>query len=560
MKAPGVFTVLHRKIRGLHEAAYLLALFTFGSQLFALIRDRLLAHTFGAGETLDVFYAAFRIPDTMFAILASLVSLFVLIPFLEDAARESEDAMRTFLSNMFTFFTVTLSLIACGLWVWAPEILTLLYPGFSEQAFTILVDTVRILLLQPIILGVSNLCAAYVQVKGRFLLYATAPILYNVGIIFGVVVLYPLIGRTGLAWGVVVGALLHLMIQIPFLVERGMVPRFVRPDWGVVRKVIAISIPRTITLSAQQFVMLILIALASLYGAGSVAAFTLAWNLQTVPLALIAASYSVAAFPRLARLYSTGEKDAYIDMVRIAARQIIFWALPALVLVIVLRAQMVRVILGSGAFDWGATMQTAALLALLVVSLVAQGLIILLVRACYAAGRTVVPLIVNVASSVVTVGVTFALLWAARSGYIDLVSFTHLMRVPGVGGAEVLLIALAYSVGALINMVLLLLYFEREAPHFIRSLTRTTLQSLVAALVGGVGAYLALGTLSDMVSLSTGLGVFVQGATAGMLGLVLWGLMLMVLGSEDAEDAWAAFHRRITSTRLKGVRGSIEGV
>jgi putative peptidoglycan lipid II flippase len=560
MKAPGVFSVLHRRIRGLHEAAYLLALFTFGSQLFALIRDRLLAHTFGAGETLDVFYAAFRIPDTMFAILASMVSLFVLIPFLEDAARESEEAVREFLSNMFTFFTGALALIALILWVWAPQILAFLYPGFTPAAFTALVSTVRILLLQPIILGVSNLCAAYVQVKGRFLLYATAPILYNIGIIIGILVLYPLIGRTGLAWGVVLGAGLHLMIQLPFMIERGMVPRFVRPNWKVVRKVVAISIPRTITLSAQQFVMLVLVALASLYGAGGVAAFTLAWNLQAVPLALIAASYSVAAFPRLARLYSEGDKEAYIDMVRVAARQIIFWALPALVLVIVLRAQMVRVILGSGAFDWDATMQTAALLALLVVSLVAQGLIVLLVRACYAAGRTAVPLFLNVGSSIATIIITFALLKAAHAGYLNLASFAAVMRVSGVGGAEVLLIALSYSLGALINMVLLLLYFEREAPAFIRSLARTTLQSLVAALVGGVGAYLALGTLSDMVSLSTGIGVFVQGAVAGVLGLALWGLTLITLENEDVTDAWAGMHHRITAKRLSKARGSIEGV
>jgi putative peptidoglycan lipid II flippase len=555
-----MFGVLHRKIRGLHEAAYLLALFTFVSQLCALVRDRLLAHTFGTGETLDVFYAAFRIPDTMFAILASTVSLFVLIPFIEDATRDSEEAVRAFLSHMFTFFATALSSIALLLWIWASDLLHLLYPAFSSTAHESLVHMVRILLLQPIILGVSNLCAAYVQVKGRFLLYATAPVLYNLGIIIGITMLYPHMGADGLAWGVVLGAILHLSIQLPFLVEHHMLPRFARPDWNIVRKVVWISIPRTITLSAQQFVMLVLIAIAATYGTGSVAAFTLAFNLQAVPLALIAATYSVAAFPRLARLYSGGDKEAYITIVRIAARQIIFWALPALVLIIVLRAQMVRVILGSGAFDWNATMETAALLALFVVSLVAQGLIVLLVRACYAAGRTKIPLILNVGSSVLTIVGAFLLLYGARVGVIDIEYFSRLMRVSGVVGNEVLLIALAFSLGAIVNMSLLLLYFEREAPTFIRSLVKTTTQSLVAALVGGVAAYLALGTVDDMVSLSTGAGIFVQGAVAGILGLVVWALTLVVLESEDAHEAWAGMHTRITQARLGRARGSIEGV
>jgi putative peptidoglycan lipid II flippase len=560
MKAPGVFTVLHRKIRGLHEAAYLLAFFTFGSQLFALARDRLLAHTFGAGETLDLFYAAFRIPDTLYAVLASMVSLFVLIPFLESAERESEGATRDFLSNMFTFFTGALALVAGLCAFFAPYLLVHMYPGFSAEAQESLVGMVRILLFQPILLGVSNLCAAYVQVRGRFVLYAVAPILYNLGIIVGILVLYPMVGTYGLAWGVVLGAVLHLSIQLPFLVEKGMTPRLVWPRWRQVRQVVAVSIPRTITLSAQQFVMLALVSLASFYGVGSIAGFTLAFNLQAVPLALIGASYSVAAFPRLARLYSKGEKEEYLDVVRTATRQIIFWALPALVLVIVLRAHIVRVILGSGAFDWDATMQTSALLALLVVSLVAQGLIVLLVRACYAAGRTWAPLVLNVGSSLATVGLAFLLLHLADIGTINLASFSSLMRVSGVEGSEVLLIAVAYSGGAFINMALLLMYFERKADSFVRSLIRTTWQSLVSSLVGGVGAYLALQTLSVMVSLHTGFGIFIQGAGAGVIGLVLWGLVLAVLESEDAYDAWAGIHKKITATRLRRARGSIEGV
>ncbi len=559
MAKRGVLDVLHREIRGLHEAAYLLAFFTFGSQVFALVRDRLLAHTFGVGQTLDVFYAAFRIPDTLYALIASMVSLFVLIPFLEEAQRGPKGAVRRFLSDMLSFFGIALALAAAIAWVYAPQITALLYKGFPASFHAELVPLVRILLLQPIILGVSNLLSAYVQVTGRFLLYAVAPMLYNVGIIIGILVFYPVLGVSGLAWGVVLGALFHLGVQSPYIIASGVWPRFVLPAWHTVRKVVRISIPRTITLSAQQLVLLALVSLASYFAVGSVSSFTLAWNLQGVPLAIIGVSYSVAAFPKLARLFGNGDLSAYRDTILIAARQIIFWALPAAVFVIVLRAQIVRVILGSGAFDWDATRVTGAVLALLAVSLVAQSLVVLLVRACYAAGRTRVPLVLNVTSSVLTVGAAFGLLWAAQAGYFDLGHFAQLMRLSSTAGAQVLLLALAYSIGSLVNMALLLGYFEREFAHFLRGLARTAGQALIASGAAGFGAYLALRVLDDIVSLRTVAGVAFQGAGAGLIGLVIWMLVLVGLGSRDITAAWWAIHRRITARRLRKAQGSIEG-
>jgi putative peptidoglycan lipid II flippase len=558
MATSRVFSILHREIRGLQEAAYLLAFFTLGSQVVALLRDRLLAHTFGVGETLDLFYAAFRIPDTMYALLASMVSLFVLIPFLEAAEKQGQASVREFLSDMFSFFSGILLVVAATAWIFAPWIVSVLYGSFSPPAQAELVSLSRILLIQPLLLGVSNLFAAYVQIKGRFLLYAIAPVLYNVGIIIGILVLYPVMGQVGLAWGVVLGALFHLSVQTPFMIKHHTLPRLVWPAWGRVFRVVRISVPRTMTLSAQQFSMLALVSMASLYATGSIASFSLAWNLQAVPLALIGVSFSVAAFPKLSRLFGNGDRVEYERMILLAAQQIIFWALPATALVIVLRAQIVRVILGSGAFDWTATMLTGAVLALLSVSLVAQSLVVLLVRACYAAGRTWIPLVLNVGSSLVTVGVATVLLRGAAFGYLDLAAFSTVMRVTATGGTQVLLIALAYSVGALFNLVLLLAYFENQYPTFLKRLGRTSFQALVASLVAACGAYLALDVLDDIVSLRTGIGVFLQGAGAGFVGAVLWVLTLITLGSKDIEAAWAAFHKQFTRTRVEEARGSIE--
>ena len=559
MAIPLVYRFLHREIRGVHEAAYLLAFFTLGSQLMGLVRDRLLAHSFGTGEVLDIFYAAFRIPDTMYALLASMVSLFVLIPFLEASRKQGKEAVREFLSDMLSFFSAMLIALGFLVFIFAPQLVQLLYAGFAAPMQEELVVMVRILLIQPFVLGVSNLFAAYVQVQGRFLLYAIAPILYNIGIIVGVLWFEPVLGISGLAWGVVLGAVLHLLIQAPFVAMQGVFPRFRIPDMRRVYGVVRLSIPRTITLSAQQVVLLVLVSMASLFAVGSVSSFSFAWNLQAVPLAIIGASYSVAAFPKLAMLFGSGERAGYRSLILTATRHILFWAIPVTMLVIVLRAQLVRVIFGTGAFDWAATMLVGALLAMFVVSLAAQGLVILLVRACYAAGRTLVPLVLNVGSSVVTVLLAGLLLVYAQAGTLDLDLLTRLMRVDGVEGNEVLLIVLAYSVGSILNALLLLAYFELSFGNIFRDIARTVWQAVVAGLVSGVAAYGTLNVLDDFLDLATFHGIFLQGLGAGVVGILVWVSALIVLDSRDLEVAWGTLYKRIKKPRLGDVQGDVGG-
>jgi len=554
-----VIGILHTEIRGLHEAAYLLAFFTLGSQVFALVRDRLLAHTFGAGETLDVFYAAFRVPDTLYALLASLVSLFVLIPFIEAAQKRGKESLHDFLSNMFTFFSGSLVLLSVVVWFFVPSIVVTLYKDFTPEMHVQLVTMVRILLFQPLLLGVSNLFAAYVQVRGRFLLYAVAPILYNVGIILGILFLYPMFGEAGLACGVVLGAILHLGIQTPFVVSSGMLPRLQKPNWSEVYDVIRISIPRTVTLSTQQIVVLVMVSLASRYASGSVTSFSFAWNLQAVPLAIIGVSYSVAAFPKLAHLYTQKEFGEYKDLVLVAMRQILFWALPTTVLFVVFRAHIVRLILGSGQFDWAETRMTAAVLAIFVISLVGQGCMVLLVRACYAAGKTMAPLLINVTSMLVTVLLAFVLLHYASIGAINLTALGALMRVEGVLSTEVLLIAVAYSVGAIINTLILLWYFERVYAPFVSGVWTTFWHSLIASLFSGYASYITLSLVSNIISISTFTGLLIQAFVAGIAGICVWATVLVVFSDKALEAAWMALRARLTRRRVEEARGPIEG-
>ena len=394
--------VLSSEVRGLQSAAYVLAIFALFSSLLGLLRERIFAHTFGADITLDLYNAAFSIPDLLLVLIGALVSVYVLIP---ELARRNDALQRDYIDTIAIGFSF-LSIVACGIAaIFAPFVLERLFPELASAGhLPALVALTRVLLLQPIFLGISNIFAAITQSRRRYFLYAISPLLYNLGIIFGAVALYPRFGILGLALGVVAGAFLHAAIQAPSIIADGFfrrAPRF--EGMRTLLSTVMISLPRAFTLSMNQVAFIGLKALAGMLSTGSIATFMYAYNLQAVPLAIIGASYSVAAFPGLAAALAKGERTHFIEYVSVAARYVVFWSLPAIALIIVLRAHIVRVILGSGAFDWTDTRLTAAAFALFSISLVAQGLTLLIVRAYYAAGRSFVPFFVSSLVAVLTV-------------------------------------------------------------------------------------------------------------------------------------------------------------
>src|SRR3569623_1853638 len=330
-------TAIGREVRGMHEAAYLLAAFALASQLLALVRDRLLAGQFGAGHTIDLYYAAFRIPDFLFATVASLLSLYALLPVLSKLQkRDGASAIAFLRSTLFAFF-VGMGVIAALLYIAAPSLVSLIAPGIASDAASHaqLLLLVRILLLQPIFLGASNIVAALTQLRNRFFLYAGSPLLYNLGIIVGIVWLYPMMGIAGLGWGVVIGAMMHLLLQLPFffMEKSSQLPK--GEFFPAFFEVLKLSVPRTLALASGQLSLLALVALASLFAEGSISIFMFAWNLQSVPLAIIGVSYSVAAFPTLARFHASGNKIELVRHIEDALRHMVFWAVPAIALTVV---------------------------------------------------------------------------------------------------------------------------------------------------------------------------------------------------------------------------------
>jgi len=543
---------LSSEVRGLHAAVYVLAIAAILSSLLALIRDRMLAQAFGASATLDIYYAAFRIPDIVFVAAAGLVSVYMLIP---ELARRDLAAQRAYIDTIAAGFSIFIVALSAVMALLAPVILALFFPEFVESGnLSHVVAMTRIMLLQPILLGLSNVLAAITQTRHRYALYALSPLFYNLGIIIGVTVLYPLFGLMGLAWGVVLGAFLHAAIQLPSAFADGFFRSLpLLRERGAIFHTASLSLPRSLALSMNQVAFFGLAALAALLPSGSLAVFMFAYNLQSVPLAIIGASYSVAAFPTLAAALSRGERDAFIAHVATAARYVLFWSLPASALILVLRAHIVRVILGSGAFDWTDTRLTAALFALFSLSLAAQGLVLLLVRGYYAAGKTFTPLLVAFS----TAALTIVLGVFAMSALDDVAlrsMLESLLRVEELPGTPVLGLAIAHALAAIVGAFILIADFERRFGGFIRAIFSSLAESIAAALVAGLGSYVFLELMSSFSVSSTLLSIFVQGFAAGIFGICLATATYHVLGSREYIETYASMRARLwRKTREEGI-------
>jgi len=546
-----VFKLVYSEIKGLHQAAYLLAFFAFGSQMLALVRDRLLAYSFGAGSELDLYYAAFRIPDILFALFASVLSVYVLLPFVTKARAESSaEAGANVLSQMFTLFLLVYSGVALILFIAMPFIVTLLFPGFAAEADT-LTTLSRILLLQPLLLGISSLYGVVTQLSQRFVLYAISPLIYNLGIIIGIVLFYPYFGLYGLALGVILGAVGHLGIQIPLTLGSPLNFKFLKKiDWLFIRSVLIFAFPRALTLSLHQIVLLIFISMASLMAAGSVSVFQFAFNLQSVPLAIIGMSYSVAAFPVLADLFAKQQREAFCLHVLTAFRHIIFWSLPIIALVIILRAHIVRVVLGSGEFSWNDTRLTAAMLALFVISLLGQSLMMLLVRTFYAGGNTRIPLYIALSCAGVSLvgAVSLLALYNAYPAFQLFVS--SVFRLEFVVGVEVLMLAVAFTIATLVEAGLLLFFASRLFGFNWSALRGQISEAMAAAIVAALCAYTALLFLVPGINQNTFIGISLQGGVAGICGVLGAIFTYYYLGSRELREIYQSFRSRVFKTEV----------
>ncbi|MBP9701260.1 MAG: hypothetical protein KBD54_02600 [Candidatus Pacebacteria bacterium] len=537
---PRFLKLLNRDVTTMNQAALVLGVFSLASQIFGLLRDHLLASRVGPSATLDVYYAAFRIPDFIYSSIAVLFSVTVIIPFITGYVnKDSEDyiSLKKFSNSIFSLYCMGMVVVCVIAFFLMPYLTRLTAPGFTMAQHIDLVLYSRIMLLSPFLMGLSSLLGSFAQVQKKFFSFAIAPLFYNIGILTGVIVLLPMWGMVGVVLGVVFGAILHLTIQLPTLVSLQKLPSLTRDiDWPVMKKVVTLSLPRTLASSLTNITFLMISAIASLLVAGSISVFQFSYNIQTTPLMIIGISYAIAAFPTMSRLYAEKQTKEFVDLIHRATRNIFFLSIPAAFFIIVLRAQIVRVLLGAGVFSWNDTRLVAASLALFCISVTAQCMILLLVRGFYAMGNTKTPLKINAWSVAVTAVAAGVLLLAYRDMPMFRDFLESLLRIDGTTGGSVVLLSLAFSIGQIVNACLLWNHFHKNVEGTkveTRELGRALFHTIGAGLIASSAIYGMLLLISSGVDQGTFWGILAQGLISGTVGIALYGIILSALKNED---------------------------
>lgn len=510
-------------------AALIIAVAGVGSRLFGFLRDRILASMFGAGDTLDVYYAAFRIPDLLysFLVLGALSAAFVPV-FTQLYVEKKERAAWELAGNVLNLLVLALGVASLFAVVFMHQLTEFLVPGFSPEKKALAEQFTRIMLMSPILLGVSAVFGGVLVSLKRFVLYSIAPVFYNLGIIFGALFLVKALGPSGLAWGVVLGALLHVLVQYIDVRVSGFRYRFSFSGIfasGAVRQVVTLMIPRSLGMAVNQISFFVVTIFASTLASGSLSVFTLANNIQSVPLGLFGIAFSLAVFPSLSAFAAKRADGEFFSLFATTFRRILFFVLPISVLMIVLRAQIVRVILGSGRFDWNDTIATFGVLGILSASLFAQSLIPLLARAFFALQNTKTPLYIALVSEAIHIGLVFVL-----------------MNPYGING-----LAAAFSIATIVNMLLLYVFLRRkfdswhDADMFM-PLVKISLASMVA---GAAAQFTKAAFGFNDNELDTFIAIFIQLIVTSAVGISVFIAASWYMGIEEFERVKTFFMRRI---------------
>jgi len=523
------------EINSITVAALLVGGSSLISRLLGIFRDRILAGQFGAGDTLDIYYAAFRVPDLIFNLLVLGALSAGFIPIFTSLIKSPLEKIKSLIgyeykeawqlaSNVLNILVVGL-LILCGFGViFAPQIMYLITPGFSREKMDLTIGLSRIMFLSPIFLGISSVFGGILQSFKRFFVYSMSPIFYNIGIIIGALYFVPAWGIYGLAWGVVLGAAAHMAVQIPTLNKLGFKYSFkFEMKNPLVNKIWLMMIPRTMSLAISQLNLLVITVVASTMSSGSLAVFNFANNLQSFPVGIFGISFAIAAFPALSA--SAFDKKNLVKDLSLTVRQILFFIIPSTVLLLALRAQIIRVILGTGKFDWQDTVLTINTLGFFAISLFAQALIPLLIRVFYARHNSKKPFIIGLIAALINIFLS--------------IKFSESMGVAG--------LALAFSISNVINLILLWVWLNFEIGKIDEfKIFISTVKFSLAALSCSLAVQGVKLLIGNQIDLDRFWEIALQGLVAGLVGILVYLLVCYILKSEELFNFWSSLKRRLS--------------
>lgn len=546
------FSIFTNEISNVHAAALILGAAGLLSRILGIVRDRLLAAHFGAGRELDIYYAAFQIPDFLAVLFLLGAASSAILPIFQEYLEEDREKAHRFIGHLFYLFLAGSLVFSVAAFFFAPWGMRFVAPGFSSHDLSRAVNLTRLFLFSPILFGLSGILSAVIESFRRFIPYALSSIFYNAGIVIGIIVFVPMFGLWGLGAGVLLGAFFNFMTFLVPAFQLGMGPSFhwrLKEEYAGVRRMLRISFPRVLSVSLTQLTLIGLVALGSTLAEGSIAVFTLAQNLYFVPIGIFALSYTVPVFPRLSRAYIARDGEAFFDELFLGIRSIVFWMLPSTTLFIVLRAHMVRVAFGAGAFSWEDTRLTASVFAAFSIALVGGGLISLLVKGFYALDNTWKPLFINIGGAILSLGTGLVLMILLASPSPLRYFFTAFFRISDMPRPEVLGLGLGFSLGVMVNAVFLYLALRRFAVSVFRiekKFPHRELTKMVAAACGaGIVAYAVRASFSQSLPLITFARVLLQGFISGAIGFGAYAGLLILFKSEDMKAVQKSITKKL---------------
>lgn len=525
---------LNSKTTTIASAAVVLGAASLVGKIFGLLRERILLGTFGAGRELDIYYAAFRIPDFFYAFFVLGVVSAGFVPVFIGYRNKKEEQNGWRLANSVLNLTgLVMAAVSFLLIIFVPYLIRLVAPGFSAEEIKLAVKLTRLISLSPLLLGVSAVFGAILQSFRRFLAYSLAPILYDLGIIFGALVFVRYFGLIGLALGVLLGAFLHLMIHF--------LPSFFcgfrwRPVLDLkfegMRRILKLAPPRIGGLIFYQTNLWIFTAIASLLAVGSISVFNAAYNVFYFPLSVFALSFAIAALPELSEKAQKKDKAGFVGMFSLTVRQILFFLLPVSALFMILRFQIVSVLFRSGKFSQASVFLTGQTLFYFCLGLFSEGLILLFLRGFFAWEDTMTPLVLAFFGE--GGRVLFGWLLAKRLG------------VAGLG--------LGFSLGGLLFLILLFIFLRKKTGFLgIKKILTAGAKMLLASVFAGLAAYFSLRFLVGLIPGLAVSEIFIQGFLAGLAGVVVYLFFVWIFRVQELMIFFRSFCRRLPWKKVSAI-------
>jgi putative peptidoglycan lipid II flippase len=504
--------------RQLAQAAALLVLAFVVSRALGLAREIAIGYQFGTRHELDAYLAAFRLPDLIFQLVAGGALGSAFIPTFTGylTRNDSREAWRL-ASAVFNLLLLILASAAAVAAIFAPQLVAhVIAPGFDPQTRALTVSLMRLMLLSPILFGLSGLFMGILNSYQHFWLPALAPIVYNLAIIAGAIFLAPIIDIYGLAVGVVIGALLHLLIQVPGLARYGLrYTPMLGLDHPGVREVVRLMLPRVLGLAAVQINFLVNTILASGLVAGSLAALNYAWLLTMMPQGIFAMAIATAVFPTLSSLVAREEVAELRRTFSTALRATLFLTIPAAVGLVVLREPLIVLLFQRGQFTEASTTATAWALQFYAIGLFAHATLEIVARAFYALHDTKTPVAVGIGAMGLNVVLSLAFIGPLAHGGL----------------------ALANTIATIIEAVILIAILRQriggiEGTQLSRSVARIVAASALMAVI-----------VAWYVSAAAQAGIVVLAGGSIAVGAIAYLAASMLLGSEEVAVVRRLLHR-----------------